>query len=241
MGNIHAWWRNAKGRYLAVWCLRHAKQGSWNKYKQSSVYSHVFDGYVTLQVQTRGHRTIKPRYQSHGAYLLHHKRNIQTRQRHRQKVQSAFMKQPNLLQSVQEGAVSVSAVSFSVLDTRKPKSFTRCRFTNFITRFLLPTCSIHHFCLTTWSVQVRRAQRMMGMHGPDGNCCYHFPPLCFTTSEISDSLKTSEYRWRNRDATVTVKLTIKLHHHQAEASSADPGLSLRFQAVNDIKNTQNWI
>lgn len=26
---------------------------------------------------------------------------------------------------------------------------------------------------------------VMGMHGPDGNCGYHFPPLCFTASEIS--------------------------------------------------------
>lgn len=86
MGNIHTRWRNTKGRSFAASCLRHATQGTWKQHKQSSVTCST----VTWH---RGHRMIKPQYRSHCTYLLHHKRNIGKRQRHGQKVQSAFIKQ----------------------------------------------------------------------------------------------------------------------------------------------------
>lgn len=67
----------------------------------------------------------------------------------------------------------------------------------------------------------------------------HLKNLNFLPQDLL--LKTITCLWRNRDASVTGTLTIQLHHHQAEASSVDPGLSLRFQAFNNIKNTQKSV
>lgn len=152
-----------------------------------------------------------------------------------------------MLQYVQERAVGVSTVSFQFLDTGKPKSFS----TGVLQALSLGSSS-PLWGSTTFPQLLdlyKREERKGWWVCMATTVTVVTTSLCFALLHLkylkflseNFSLKTIVYLWRNRDATVTAKLRIQLHHHQAEASRVDPGLSLRFQAVNDIKNTQNSI
>lgn len=57
------------------------------------------------------------------------------------------------------------------------------KFTDFVTRFSVAICLVHHCCSFTWSVEVCGAVRMMGTHGADGNCSSYFSLLRFTAAK----------------------------------------------------------